>query len=67
MTSNEKILEFCIATTNDGYEKYYPRNSVAEKFLKIQGSITLTMKTLKIAKALGYEIKQVIPHEVIIK
>lgn len=42
-----------------GKETYYPANTVGDLFAQIAGTKTLTLNTLKTAKALGFEIEVV--------
>jgi hypothetical protein len=44
-----------------GEVKAYPINEAAKLFAELAGTKTLTMQSLKLIKALGYEVKAVDP------
>ena len=44
-----------------GEVKAYPVNEAAKLFAELAGTKTLTMQSLKLIKALGYEVKAVDP------
>jgi hypothetical protein len=41
-----------------GVTKYFPHNDCAQLFAEIAGTRTLTRDTLRLIKALGYEVTQ---------
>lgn len=44
-----------------GEVKAYPINEAAKLFAELAGTKTLTMQSIKLIKALGYEVKAVDP------
>jgi hypothetical protein len=50
--------------TNYGTTHLYPINAVAKLFARLVGRKTLTMDELRVIAALGYTIKETVPHKI---